>query len=503
MKVSRRALAAAVRPPLDAAPTGLQAESWRLLREELAADPAGAAEFERWAARRHGALPELRALVERFVAGDAGLEELRATLDRRSRREWDTLGLRGVSGAMFVNQLARRAPDASALERALRAALRAPADEPAARAALAALVVSLAEVGGAHPGRVVFLVSVVWHAQEPARWPGFHPSARQALALEEALFTPSGDAVADYLAFRAAFLALAGAIGVSGDELEYLCWWHQKRATSGEHTTHDLPAAPDEPAEPRPAPRTPGRRHPRGRMAEYARVQPAERIVAARVSEPSAPRYAARPTAPEPAAPEPAAPEPDAGDDAPDHTHVQWVLATLGRRLGCRVWIAANDRAREWNGQPLGALSVDRMPPLGLDPASERLVRLIDVVWLRGAHQLAAAFEVERTTSVHSGLLRMADLAALAPNLSFPLYVVVPRSRLDKVRRELARPALQAIEVHRRCGFFSAESLLDAAPEIMRWASGPAAIDRLAERVGDACAAELDEPEPPCVRRKG
>jgi type II restriction enzyme len=167
----------------------------------------------------------------------------------------------------------------------------------------------------------------------------------------------------------------------------------------------------------------------------------------------------------------------------PDHTHVQWTLAALGRSLGCQVWVAANDRARAWAGEPLGALSVDRLPPLGLDPASERLVRLIDVVWLRGAHQVVAAFEVERTTSVHSGLLRMADLAALAPNLSFPLYVVVPRARLGKVRRELARPTFQALDLHRRCAFFSAEALLDAAPEITRWASGPGVIEKLAERV--------------------
>ncbi|MDF1505465.1 hypothetical protein PYV61_21115, partial [Roseisolibacter sp. H3M3-2] len=170
---------------------------------------------------------------------------------------------------------------------------------------------------------------------------------------------------------------------------------------------------------------------------------------------------------------------------APDHTHVQWTLAALGRSLGCRVWVAANDRARVWAGEPLGALSLDRLPPLGLDPASERLVRLIDVVWLRGAHQVVAAFEVERTTSVHSGLLRMADLAALAPNLSFPLYVVVPRARLGKVRRELARPTFQALDLHRRCGFFSAEALLEAAPEITRWASGPAVIEKLAERLRD------------------
>ena len=181
MKLSRRALAAAVRAPVVDGPTSLQTENWRLLREELAADAAGVAEYARWAARRQAALPEFRALVERFVAGDAGLEELRATLDRRTRREWDALGLRGVSGAMLLNQLVRRAPELSPLEHALRTALRRPAGAAEARAQLDALVGALGPLGGA---RAVFLASVAWHAQDPVDWPGYHPSARQALAVD-------------------------------------------------------------------------------------------------------------------------------------------------------------------------------------------------------------------------------------------------------------------------------------------------------------------------------
>jgi hypothetical protein len=63
------------------------------------------------------------------------------------------------------------------------------------------------------------------------------------------------------------------------------------------------------------------------------------------------------------------------------------------------------------------------------------------------------------------------------------MYVVAPRDRLPKVRRELARPALQALGLHRRCGFFAAESLLESADAIARFGGGPAAIERLAEHV--------------------
>jgi hypothetical protein len=103
---------------------------------------------------------------------------------------------------------------------------------------------------------------------------------------------------------------------------------------------------------------------------------------------------------------------------------------------------------------------------------------------------VVAAFEVERTTSIYSGLLRMSDLATLSPNLNFPLYIVAPEGRMDKVRRELSRPTFQYLDLHKRCGFFSDEDLIHEADAIVRWASDPAAIERLAHKVGDVSMGE-------------
>jgi hypothetical protein len=157
------------------------------------------------------------------------------------------------------------------------------------------------------------------------------------------------------------------------------------------------------------------------------------------------------------------------------------VLGKLGRQLGCRVWIAANDWRRRWGDEALGTLSIPRLPPLGMSPDSQRLIALIDVVWVTGVNQVAAAFEVEHTTAVHSGLLRTADLAALSPNFRFPLYVVAPSARLSKVRRELARPTFRALELDRRCSYFSSEALLRSLPSLTRLATGPEAIAKLSE----------------------
>jgi len=451
MKLSRGAYAAAVHTP-----SGLQVESWRLLWEELAGDAAALGECEAWKARRREVRPQLAELLGRYLSGAIGTEELRATFDQRTRTSWDAFGLRGLSGAMFLNKLVKHVTDGAPLAAELRAVLPVPADAFAARHRLPRFVDFLRALtaGGTvetrqlQPARAAFFVSMWWHVQRPELWPGFHQSARLALQLEEGIYVPTGEPTRDYLAFRDAFRSLAAALKLTGWELEYLCWWHQHRSRRD-----DAGGTPDDRV-----------RRRRPRALHDAALRPRPHLA---VREPD--------------------PERDARDmpATPGHTHVQWLLATVGRKLGCRVWIAANDRHREWNGETLGDLSVRRLPSLGLDPDAQRIVSLIDVVWLKGANQVAAAFEVEHTTSVYSGLLRMADLSALSPNLNFPLYIVAPHDRIEKVRRELSRPTFQLLELHRRCGFFSAEALVEAADDIMQWASGPAAIERLASRVGD------------------
>jgi hypothetical protein len=468
MQLSRgayRAVRSAPRgePARGVVPTGLQVESWRLLWEEHAADPDAQAALAAWEREREHALPDARALVERFVAGTVDLEGFRAALDHHAKSDWRSLALRGPAGAMVANQIVKHASDADALALAMRAAVAAPPDAATARERLRAWVGDAAALvpnaargssAGASAGRLVAFAAACWHVQAPERWPAYHPSARAALAAEEGLFAPTGDAVEDYLAFRQAFLALAASVGIRGAQLERLCRVHAARAADD----LDVDDVPDD-GTPRRARRSTPRAPRTPRASRVAERAPAYEVGA------------------------PADVAPDARAAAPGHTEVQWRLARLGLALGCRVWVAANDHARTWNGEPLGTLSLPRLPRLGLDDESERLVRLIDVVWLSGRHRVAAAFEVERTTSVHSGILRMADLAALAPNLSFPMYVVAPRDRLPKVRRELARPALQALGLHRRCGFFAAESLLESVDAIARFGGGPAAIERLAEHV--------------------
>ena len=66
-----------------------------------------------------------------------------------------------------------------------------------------------------------------------------------------------------------------------------------------------------------------------------------------------------------------------------------------------------------------------------------RTIEQIDVLWLKRA-EIVRAFEVEHTTSIYSGILRMADLLAMQPNITIKLHIVAPASRREKFSRKLA-----------------------------------------------------------------
>jgi hypothetical protein len=120
--------------------------------------------------------------------------------------------------------------------------------------------------------------------------------------------------------------------------------------------------------------------------------------------------------------------------------------------MGLDVWVARNDRNREAHGRRFTDLPrLKSELPLQFDE-----VELIDVLWLRG-NAILAAFEIESTTSIYSGLLRMSHLITMQPNLNIPLYLVAPDERREKVIDEVNRPTFtrRTPPMNRICSFIS------------------------------------------------
>jgi hypothetical protein len=127
-------------------------------------------------------------------------------------------------------------------------------------------------------------------------------------------------------------------------------------------------------------------------------------------------------------------------EPATRHSEIQYHLLKLGAELGSDVWVARNDRGKRHNGELLESMSgILSELPTQFNEATNRTIELIDVLWLKG-NTIIAAFEIEATTSIYSGLLRMSDLLALQPNLDLALYLVALDDRRAKVRQEIARP---------------------------------------------------------------
>ena len=162
------------------------------------------------------------------------------------------------------------------------------------------------------------------------------------------------------------------------------------------------------------------------------------------------------------------APTTDTGDEPTLHAEIQWLLLKLGNDMGLDVWVARNDRHREVRGRRFADLPrLKEDLPLQFDQATNRTIELIDVLWLKG-NAIVSAFEIESTTSIYSGLLRMADLISMQPNLNIPLYLVAPDERRQKVFAEVTRPTFSRLSppLNQACKFIPISALKKRIPSI-------------------------------------
>ena len=146
---------------------------------------------------------------------------------------------------------------------------------------------------------------------------------------------------------------------------------------------------------------------------------------------------------------------------------VQAKLAEIGEALGLQIWLPRNDRGKVqefW--KPKEDILLDDLP-FSFDDNTLRTVRNIDVLWVR-RRAIIRAFEVEGTTAIYSGILRMADLLSLLPNIDINIHVVAPDNRMNDVFRQIKRPVFAVMEkgpLSELCSYISYESVYELAKE--------------------------------------
>ena len=126
------------------------------------------------------------------------------------------------------------------------------------------------------------------------------------------------------------------------------------------------------------------------------------------------------------------------------HTEMQYHILTIGNSIGYDVIAAANDRAKCHNGNNLSFICMNKFPKIDVDKDTYRTITLIDAVWFeKNSNDITCAFEVEKSTSIYSGILRLKDLYCSFPNNPPSLYLIIPDKREKEVILQLQRPAFK------------------------------------------------------------
>jgi hypothetical protein len=145
------------------------------------------------------------------------------------------------------------------------------------------------------------------------------------------------------------------------------------------------------------------------------------------------------------------------------HVRMQWSLIQLGIAEGRKVWVPVNDRNLSYKGHAFAECTLHKLPNSGFEENSRRIVQNIDVLWLENK-VIRKAFEIESTTSIYSGLLRLNDLVLAQPNNNIDLYVAASGKKRSRVCDQLVRPSFQSLLP--LCRFITFEEIEEQAKRI-------------------------------------
>jgi type II restriction enzyme len=139
------------------------------------------------------------------------------------------------------------------------------------------------------------------------------------------------------------------------------------------------------------------------------------------------------------------------------HLRIQYLLVKIGLMRGHDVWVASNDRGKSYQGEAFSAITLDNLPQFA-GPVTMHTAKAIDVIWFKKrTAQPVCFFEIEHTTSMYSGLLRLNDVKTDYP---IPLaFVIAPKERRSMFDNQIVRRTFAQSELGEVCQFMDYEQV--------------------------------------------
>lgn len=132
------------------------------------------------------------------------------------------------------------------------------------------------------------------------------------------------------------------------------------------------------------------------------------------------------------------------------HAQIQIALYLIGLQLGYKTWIAQNDKGIEYQQKRLCehrdmVTDLRNVPLLSAFDDAMQAALLIDCIWFKNGKLMPAVMEVEHSTGVRSGLLRMQRFKDFLPLFPSRWVIVAPDSDRDLVLRECQAPQFETL----------------------------------------------------------
>lgn len=138
------------------------------------------------------------------------------------------------------------------------------------------------------------------------------------------------------------------------------------------------------------------------------------------------------------------------------HSEMQYHLLKIGKALGYDVICARNDLSKSYIDSKFSFLCLNTFPIISVDKETLNTIQLVDVLWFKkDTNNIVGAFEVEKSTSIYSGILRLTDLAYSIADGDEVFYIIIPDSRERDVILQLSRPSIKKISVPLKYILFS------------------------------------------------
>ena len=141
------------------------------------------------------------------------------------------------------------------------------------------------------------------------------------------------------------------------------------------------------------------------------------------------------------------------GEEPEQHLFMQFCLVKIGLMKGHDVWVASNDRNKSYQGNSLASMTLIELPHFA-GPDVLNIAKLIDVIWFKKLSATPVCFfEIEHSTSVYSGLLRLNDV-----RIDYPVpkaVIVASPVRKTLFERQIRRRTFVNSELAEVCQFLS------------------------------------------------